>query len=225
MSSKPTPPRAAVPWPEEPASAPIPISGPISQRGMVAAPVSASPEDRALAEALEQAVSHAAVALFRAYGVSVVFRPSVPLAFDVATISVGRTVVGGPHADGALLLAAPFALVASCRPQRRALSPESSGDWLYVRDWTKELANQLLGRIKNRLVAVGLTLESRAPMALTGTAAASELRSQRRAPFGLVTERGGTVLVWLDLVPRPGVTLDLSPRSDAGASEGDVILF
>jgi hypothetical protein len=91
-----------------------------------------------------------------------------------------------------------------------------------MRDWLAELTNQLLGRVKNRLLAFGTVIHCSTPVVLGGERIAP-ISSQ---PLGhLFTADGGLVSVWFDTVVRPDFTL--SPRADALElpSEGDALLF
>jgi hypothetical protein len=69
-------------------------------------------------------------------------------------------------------------------PRPRDSHPSaSSGDWIYVRDWVKELSNQLLGRIVNRLGRDGYTFTMGLPMAVTDYALQLEISDRDFAPL------------------------------------------
>ena len=92
-----------------------------------------------------------------------------------------------------------------------------------VLDWTRELTNQLLGRIKNRLVQYQMALRTDTPSAIEGKSL--ELRRAGATPFVSIVFRTirGDILVTLT------GTIDYSKFSYSGAvvtaNEGDVILF
>lgn len=91
-------------------------------------------------------------------------------------------------------------------------------------DWLAELANQLLGRVKNRLAAHGANLGLAQPLVLRGVrleiAHPEEIWSR-----GFETDHG-QACVWLDVHVEPGVTITERPDpSVQAAMEGDVILF
>ncbi len=92
-----------------------------------------------------------------------------------------------------------------------------------ILDWTRELTNQLLGRIKNRLAHYQLNLRADIPSATEGKAL--EMRQSKTSPFVTVTFRSirGDVIVAL------AGTVDYTKLSYSGsvgtANEGDVILF
>jgi len=92
-----------------------------------------------------------------------------------------------------------------------------------VLDWTRELTNQLLGRIKNRLAQYQLKLRTDMPSATEGKAL--EMRQSKTSPFVQISFRTirGDVIVALT------GSVDYTKISYSGladtASEGDVILF
>ena len=134
----------------------------------------------------------------------------------------------GPTMRGTLVLAATFDFLASCRPREarsRTLSSASAGDWLYVRDWSKELVNQLLGRIKRQIVARGLTFEIGALTAQTGDAAGGLVRRQSVEPTRFVSG-AAPVTVWFDVEISAGAAATLATkRADGLPKEGDIVLF
>jgi hypothetical protein len=143
-------------------------------------------------------------------------------------LTVAILAFSGAAVRGTLALAATFQFLASCRPRdmrRRTFSSTSAGDWLYIRDWSKELANQLLGRIKRHLVARGLTFDIGTPSALTGDAASTYIRRQTVEAIRFVSGPA-PVTVWLDVDMTPHASTTLATKAaDALPKEGDVILF
>jgi hypothetical protein len=91
-----------------------------------------------------------------------------------------------------------------------------------MRDWLAELTNQLLGRVKNRLLAFGTVIHCSTPVVLGGERIAP-IESQ---PLGhLFTADGGVVSVWIDTEVRPDFVL--APVDDASAigREGEALFF
>jgi hypothetical protein len=89
-------------------------------------------------------------------------------------------------------------------------------------EWARELANQLIGRIKNRLLQFGATLQ----IGLPGTSDAdTESRRERSASLRIYTGRTvrGSVLVTLEGMPEESELAYVGP--DGLAAEGEVILF
>lgn len=178
----------------------------------------------------DRTVTDVALELFGASGWPVKVAPANGLksSLEVASVTASRMVFGGKQLSGSLLIAAPFEVIAACRPfkgSRQELSRSSAGDWIYVRDWTKELANQLLGRIKNRLVQHDVVLDSGVPTALNGPSAMAEIKAQPRPPLRLGDGNSKEVLIWFDATTKPGISLTLSERKQTVPREGDVILF
>jgi len=126
------------------------------------------------------------VDLFKAHKV-VLRRISAPLRLDQRDVSLsagvldvrtGRSGLGSAYATGKLVLVSAFDLIAKTRPaDRRAprLSATSAADWIYIRDWTRELANQLAGRLANALSASGADLSHGVPRAFAADVGVREL--------------------------------------------------
>jgi len=95
-----------------------------------------------------------------------------------------------------------------------------------LQDWGGELANQLLGRLKSRLLAHGVTILLGTPTTVSGL----DLRV-RSLPgelhFAPSWLRAGAdwLVVRLDAVATGEVTLSNSPEPAAAAKEGDILLF
>lgn len=137
---------------------------------------------RILSDVLGELAPEAVIGVFASYGVHFSERvaPAVrgmsiaPRAPDTSGAMVAG-VVGftGVTMRGTLLLATTFELIATARPAEirgHALSKNRAADWILVRDWAGELANQVLGRIKNRLRRFGVTFDVSPPAALSGPA-------------------------------------------------------
>jgi hypothetical protein len=93
-------------------------------------------------------------------------------------------------------------------------------------DWLAESVNQLLGRLKNKLLRYNLEVSLALPTVLRGVS----LRFLSTRPAALWTylfeSDAGPISVWLDV--RHAAGLVLSPTSDPemqGAPEGDLLLF
>jgi hypothetical protein len=164
-------------------------------------------------EVIDQVVTGSCTSLFADY--------SLPLErVDAATRSntfdiVFCGIVGftGDQMRGALLLAT------SGEPLGRTL-PSSDAS---LREWIAELSNQLLGRIKNKLVAHGVTLHMSTPTVLRGQHIAP-VSVTPNAPY-MFSSGNGVVCVWIDAEIVPGI--DLTQASDASdvISEGSGFLF
>lgn len=119
--------------------------------------------------------------------------------------------------SGVLTVSTPMAVWSS----REAAA--GTADSETIADWNREMANQLMGRIKNRLLKFQLTINPRLPSALSG--AALELHRKRSATEILYRFRAlrGDVLVVVD-APLDRAILAYSGGMQV-ASEGELILF
>lgn len=183
-------------------------------------------------DVLSRLVPESTVALFAGCGVPVVQAGTKSLPKKVA--SKPPTVAGvvgftGDYLRGTLIVATSFQFVDLSRPaelRARKLSPDRASDWIAVRDWSAELANQLLGRIKRRLFVFNVRLEASTPTALSGPMLAMAKPKSKSAVAFVFTHGEHEVAVHFDgeIDPR----LDLTQaRKDMQESvpEGRVILF
>lgn len=94
------------------------------------------------------------------------------------------------------------------------------------RDWIQELANQLLGRMKNRLLGYGVDLQMTTPMSMRGLHLVLEPNASESAPLLFHTAEGGAVCVLLDAELVPGLELEQQDGAgDAVPDEGELLLF
>lgn len=95
-----------------------------------------------------------------------------------------------------------------------------------LRDWVGELSNQLLGRLKNKLLRYGATLEMSPPVTLYGVRVHCVIpRSPDAKPFVFSSSSGDRVLIWFDALFEPGFKLDADAEGEACQEEGDLLLF
>jgi hypothetical protein len=135
----------------------------------------------------------------------------------------------GRDLSGSLLVVGTFSLLAECRPQPPKLGPlsmSSASDWILVRDWSMELANQLLGRIRNRLREYGIEADVKLPTAVSGYPLAVSIRARTSKALQFATSDKHTLRLWFDAVPGPKFEATiLSKTNVAIPKEGDVLLF
>lgn len=95
-----------------------------------------------------------------------------------------------------------------------------------VRDWAGELSNQLLGRIKNKLLAYDLVLSMGTPMVITGLRMDVGKRRTgiaERLAFG--SGKGG-IETWFEATVEAGFELEKNESAvEASQSEGDLLFF
>lgn len=129
----------------------------------------------------------------------------------------------GDKLRGMLTVVAPLLLMQAAYPREISLSPDED----QVLDWAGEVANQLLGRIKRRLVARGVTLGVSTPRALLADQLAVA-RSTRTSICVLRSSVGDSLIgVWFDAEPETDGILfeDPDPPPEAVADAGELILF
>ena len=151
------------------------------------------------------------IELFESYGVQIQPTAMTPTDSSRCCGIIGFT---GDGIRGSVLLAA------SSEVLQRAYPLEGVPGW----DWAGELANQLLGRLKNHLLSRGVTISLTTPMVLRGVEIRPVDNAQLRSEM-FVSEAIGTVVVWLDIETEPGFVLGASSAESAGMPEGQSILF
>jgi hypothetical protein len=181
------------------------------------------PADPSSVAIIDELVEGAARALFGSLGLRLgALRQNfdvTPEDHDVAS-SVGFI---GDVVRGAVLMTTRKDIVALAWPPELRDKEPSEGE---VFDWTGELVNQLLGRVKNGLVPFGLSLEQSTPTVLTGwhihrTPAATSIA--RRYLFD--ADRGAVAIYFDAAVPRGFVLKRSSDANLLSAAEGEVQLF
>lgn len=163
----------------------------------------------AVFELMRELTKTCSVELFETYGVSVEFcaddrEPDVELA---GIIGFTRD-----NMRGAMIVGTTSPVL----EKSQAAAHNSSR-----RDWSAELANQLLGRVKNRMVARGVDLQMTTPLALRGKALTVDDEGQMEV-FDFEGP-DGNVRVWLDLELSGEV--EVRATEEKIASEGDMMLF
>jgi hypothetical protein len=108
------------------------------------------------------------------------------------------------------LLAAPQATV-------EAAAPPAAG----ARDWVGELSNQLVGRLKAKLMARGATIALSTPVVLRGVRL-SPLPRTDVAPV-VFDSPAGRVLVWVEVEIEDD--FQLGEERALQASEGELLVF
>jgi hypothetical protein len=160
-----------------------------------------------LAEQIEAIVGECCVNLFSDYGVEMIAADAALPANLQFCATVGLT---GSHIRGSLLLATTHEPLELAGDEPRIL-----------RDWIAELANQMVGRIKNRLIGMGTTIFYSTPVMLRGEHLAPLIH---QPPSLLFRANGGVVSVWFDVDVDPALVLAES-RDTVAAREGEALLF
>jgi len=163
---------------------------------------------------LDNLLFTSATTLFKAYGITVHETATERKVHTPICAAIG---FAGPALTGTVMLCAEPPLVRASKPLPENVDHE----------WLAELVNQLMGRIKNRLLAFGIEVHPSTPLIL---------RSERVAPLGhsgdlagvvLHHPDGGSAIATIDHDVRDPAKLANLTRDGQPAipREGDVILF
>lgn len=135
--------------------------------------------------------------------------------------ATGELAVCGVMGFGGKLMRGALVLAATREPLERT-NPEGFGS---QRDWVCELSNQLMGRVKNQLLGLGVEILLATPAGLTGENL-SPAPGKLRAPQ-VFAAANGFVVVWIDCEYTEGFELHLTPSAnfEAAIPEGESILF
>ncbi len=175
-----------------------------------------APSSQSARRVIDLIVQTAGVELFRAYGIAAAPMPPVPLdACELANDTPASLIkFTGPAFRGQLALCIPDVVLQ--RTTREAMTLERK------RDWIQELCNQILGRIKNRLIRYQVALQSGVPSALTASGVKRTPRQSTDLAY-LFRTMTGSAVVWLN-GDFDRTSLVFSGAADV-VGEGDVLLF
>lgn len=151
--------------------------------------------DTETSERVANMTARACVELLEDYGVTLTPGAMTWEAHSQEPVFFGVIGFVGSGVRGTCLLGAQQQLVqASCRAGNRP------------RDWIAELSNQLLGRLKMKLLSCGVSVKVTTPLALSGVQL-TPLPRLGQEPMAFSSERGAA-LVWLELETEEGFALD-----------------
>jgi CheY-specific phosphatase CheX len=154
--------------------------------------------------------SEACVALFSAYNV-VLARTTANIAKTENPMISSVMGFVGPDIRGTLLLTADHGPLLATRPCEGRL-----------RDWAGELANQLVGQLKAKLLARGTDLALTTPVVLQGLRL--EPLPKHEAEPAIFSGANGMVLVWVEVETVAGFELQAEGPSQTAAM-GDIQVF
>jgi hypothetical protein len=155
------------------------------------------------------------VELFSTYGV--VLEP-----FDVGTLDAepllycGIIGFSGDGIRGSMAVAGSGALLAASNP-----TPDG-----IPRDWVAELANQLMGHVKSRLLGYSVEVYISMPIVLRGERLALEVRGVTKPRFYTSTAGRGQVVLWVDVETTP--EFKMASEEDptlSGLQSGETLMF
>jgi len=164
---------------------------------------------------IQQLSIAACVGLFESYGLEMRHAPQgVPSACDM--LYCGIVGFSGENIRGGLVLAGSQEALGASNPV------ETAG----IRDWVAELANQLAGRIKSRLLAHDVELHIATPVVLRGEHLALEARGPVTPQWFQSSRSSERVCLWMDVELAPGFSMSDTPdASKAGLDEGTSLMF
>lgn len=91
-------------------------------------------------------------------------------------------------------------------------------------DWLREVANQILGRLKGQLLARGVTIHMALPQSIRGMRLVPHHDRTRHVAWTLIVGDQGPLLVWLDVEHIERLALDKNPPILAQPA-GQVLIF
>lgn len=165
----------------------------------------------------------ALVDLFQAYGVALAPLPrdtyGEPNQYPDLSALIGFTCAGnGSSASGKLSLSVPSPLFDIMRGDSAHLGRAA--------DWMRELANQLMGRFKNRLLPYGTTLQAGLPGSIGREALEAQLTRATNLRVYRARTLRGEVVATLDGTLRDAELCYVGQPNEAKpAAEGELILF
>jgi hypothetical protein len=165
---------------------------------------------------VDRLIQQATLVVFESYGVTL--QPdTTPFAATLRRIQL-LSMIGfsSPLLSGSLLLALPHSLVEQALP-----APGAS-----LADWSGELANQVLGRLKNRLlnqVVIHVSL----PAVVAGESLQLPASLRQITRYFAFTSAWGNMFIRLDMEVKPGLELtnETDLDSEASIAEGELLLF
>lgn len=161
-----------------------------------------------ITRAIQALAGSACVELLQAYGV--MLSPTQGWAESDEVMFSGVMGFVGESVRGTCLLAAPQGTVQAAAPQDA-----------HARDWVGELANQLVGRLKAKLMARGATIALSTPVVLCGVRL-SPLPRTDVEPI-VFDSPSGKVMVWLEVEIEKD--FKLGEERALTANEGELLVF
>ncbi|MGC4087045.1 MAG: chemotaxis protein CheX [Polyangiaceae bacterium] len=173
----------------------------------------------AATELFDQNLEIAASALFEHLGVEVNFEPPPDRAKCDLACSVG---FASPNLRGSLTMTADRAFVINSRPpELRGTAPSE----LEISDWMGELGNQLLGRLKNRLIGYGVVIDLGTPAVLFGVEIQRHLGRRPVACERFIRSADGKLVIHLDADVSENFEILEASHVEEAMPEGEVALF
>jgi hypothetical protein len=166
---------------------------------------------------LDALVQGSLVDLFQVYGVALAPLPrTVPVqASQVPEIAAAIIFTHGSGYQGRLTISVPISVL-ELTVSRGALPLQQA-------DWARELANQLLGRIKNRLLQFGLRIQAGLPFSVDPQRTEEPIAAATATRVYAARTLRGQIVVTIEGLPKESELVYVGPAGVA--SEGEAILF
>lgn len=179
------------------------------------APIETQPDDSVI---LHQALREACLELMADYGLKAQLQPDErgepPTPGLMAAIDFG-----GRDLRGTVALRASQSVITAT--YQAAMHVDQPPDAAQFTDWTCELVNQLIGRMKNKLRGYELSFVVNVPRVLPGLPPA-ELDNAVRSHFVCDC---GPFAGYMDVLIAPGFHLKTTDHNEPLPDEGDLVLF
>jgi CheY-specific phosphatase CheX len=159
---------------------------------------------------VDKIAEESCTSLFQAYGVPLETVPASGTTAPALSAVIGFS---GPGIRGTCILAASESPI--------KMSDPIGGS---PRAWIAELSNQLVGRIKNKLLAHGAEVYVTTPVVLRAELLA-RIDGGNQVPPRAFASEGGNVFVWIELDTDPTLVLSPTPHDAAAVQEGDAVMF
>ncbi len=168
-------------------------------------------ENDTLAAQVGDLCAEACGELFDAYGVKLTRTDRGWAQSDLVVVSGVMGFVGA-RLRGTCLLAGPSAIITASCPANGS-----------ARDWMGELTNQLVGRLKTKLLSRGVEVALTTPIVLSG----ARLQPVPRGALlpTVFDSEEGEVLVWVEAESGRDLTLTSARPTSSSGGEGDILFF
>jgi len=155
--------------------------------------------------------------LFSDYGLAMNLDGS-PVAKTLPTVQLIAMIGFSSNAlSGSLLMALPNEIL-----ERTLPAPDSN-----LADWGGELANQLLGRLKNQLLHYQVAINLSLPVVVTGGGFSLPAKTRMVTRYMSFVSEVGRMFVRMEMELLPNVELvrEQQKSAEAGMDEGELLLF
>jgi hypothetical protein len=196
-------------------------------------PTSSRPE--AAIDVLARMMTRAVTSVFTAYRMPLheLPRTKSPQTMTALAVQAGleaptvgaRVAFFGAKLHGEFMIASTFDVIAQTRPSLgNSTLTQSAASQILIRDWTGELANQILGHFKNQSRRIALTFEARTPIPLSGPAVTMLTPKAPGAQMILLRAGRGGLAFCFDAFCHSDLDLRMAAASEE-ANDGSLILL